>query len=183
MTRCLIIADDLTGAADAAAPFAVAGCATAIPLRGAPPAAGVLSVSTNSRDLPPDVAVAAVRTALSELLAGAGLQEDRLRFAWSDPGRVDCDDGCPRHSSRRRRPGLAVGRKDDERRTAVRGWRSAGAERVCRRRHEFERRRAPCRSRHWSARASGRTRYRASPLRRPVRSVGGRWDRGCRRGN
>jgi len=72
----LIIADDLTGAADAAAPFAVAGCATAIPLRGAPPAAGVLSVSTNSRDLPPDAAVAAVRAALTDLLTGAGKRPD-----------------------------------------------------------------------------------------------------------
>lgn len=63
--RLTIIADDLTGAADTAAPFALAGLATAIVLDPeASPAAEVLVVTTNSRDLPEEAAVQATRHAL-----------------------------------------------------------------------------------------------------------------------
>ncbi|MEZ4506726.1 MAG: hypothetical protein R2848_12985 [Thermomicrobiales bacterium] len=34
--RAIVVADDLTGAADAGAPFAAAGFATAVPLRATP---------------------------------------------------------------------------------------------------------------------------------------------------
>lgn len=73
MTQIAIVADDLTGAADAAALFAQAGLATVVPLAaGATPEADVLSVSTESRELPPDQAAARVRAAVDRVLAGAG---------------------------------------------------------------------------------------------------------------
>ena len=52
--RAIVVADDLTGAADAGAPFAAAGFATAIPLRATPPGAEVISLSNGSRDASAD---------------------------------------------------------------------------------------------------------------------------------
>ncbi|MCO5219986.1 MAG: hypothetical protein M9947_00190 [Thermomicrobiales bacterium] len=46
----IVVADDLTGAADAGAPFASAGFATALPLRSTPAGAEVISLSNNTRD-------------------------------------------------------------------------------------------------------------------------------------
>src|ERR1700748_1379644 len=54
--ECLLIADDLTGAWDAAAPFAARGCATRVAVSSAAhdlEACDVPAVSTNSRDIPP----------------------------------------------------------------------------------------------------------------------------------
>lgn len=48
--RAIVIADDLTGAADAGAPFAAAGFATAVPLRSTPPGADVIALSNDTRD-------------------------------------------------------------------------------------------------------------------------------------
>lgn len=48
--RAVVVADDLTGAADTGAPFAAAGFATAIPLRSSPPGAEVISLSNDTRD-------------------------------------------------------------------------------------------------------------------------------------
>jgi D-threonate/D-erythronate kinase len=56
MVECVLIADDLTGACDAAAPFAAAGLRTLVPLDGAAPDADVLAFSTESRDVEPDEA-------------------------------------------------------------------------------------------------------------------------------
>jgi uncharacterized protein YgbK (DUF1537 family) len=61
---CLLVADDLTGACDAAVHFAIRGLrpATVVVARGTPTAgARVLAVSTESRDLPP----AEIRRALA----------------------------------------------------------------------------------------------------------------------
>jgi D-threonate/D-erythronate kinase len=75
MLELAIIADDLTGALDAAAPFAGRGIATAVALgpAGLPKAvasgARVVSVSTDSREIAPEVATAAVRQALAALPA------------------------------------------------------------------------------------------------------------------
>src|ERR1035441_306320 len=51
--ECLLIADDLTGACDAAVYFARRGYLTAVRLEshGEAPEAGVLAISTESRDL------------------------------------------------------------------------------------------------------------------------------------
>ena len=59
---CLIIADDLTGACDAAVPFARRGLATSVMLAAdAPPAAAsVIAVSTESRHLDESAASAEV---------------------------------------------------------------------------------------------------------------------------
>jgi uncharacterized protein YgbK (DUF1537 family) len=73
MPELAIIADDLTGALDAAAPFAMRGIKTSVALRASalPQAVGsgakVVGVSTHSRDIPPDQAREAVRTALEAL--------------------------------------------------------------------------------------------------------------------
>ncbi len=50
--ECLLIADDLTGACDAAAPFALRGCRTRVFLNGTG-AAEVQAYSTGTRDAPP----------------------------------------------------------------------------------------------------------------------------------
>jgi uncharacterized protein YgbK (DUF1537 family) len=79
MPELAIIADDLTGALDAAAPFAMHSIATAVALN--PAALGeaiaggarVIGVSTDSRDLPPAEACAAVAAALAALPAGTRL--------------------------------------------------------------------------------------------------------------
>jgi uncharacterized protein YgbK (DUF1537 family) len=66
--RLAIVADDLTGAADAAAPFAAAGIASAVALRrGTDPGTLVVALSTESRDLPEAEALAAVRAAAAAL--------------------------------------------------------------------------------------------------------------------
>ncbi|MBX6342205.1 MAG: four-carbon acid sugar kinase family protein, partial [Thermomicrobiaceae bacterium] len=52
MVRVAILADDLTGAADSAAPFAAAGASAAVALDlDQPPEAEVLALSTESRRL------------------------------------------------------------------------------------------------------------------------------------
>jgi uncharacterized protein YgbK (DUF1537 family) len=48
--RAIVVADDLTGAADAGAPFAAAGFATAVPLRSTPEGAEVIALSNDTRD-------------------------------------------------------------------------------------------------------------------------------------
>jgi uncharacterized protein YgbK (DUF1537 family) len=79
MVDLAIIADDLTGALDAAAPFAVRGIRTVVALSPAAlPAAlatgaPVIGVSTDSRDLAPEAATKAVRLTISLLPAGTGL--------------------------------------------------------------------------------------------------------------
>lgn len=63
--QLVIIADDLTGAADTAAPFASAGFATAIPLAGSrPQRATVVAYSTEGRDLTGPEAARRVRDAI-----------------------------------------------------------------------------------------------------------------------
>ncbi len=62
----LVIADDLTGAADTGVAFAAAGYSTAIPLSGHTlPAADVLALTTESRDLLPEQAFATVTSAVA----------------------------------------------------------------------------------------------------------------------
>jgi len=75
--KVAIVADDLTGALDAAAPFARRGLATRVAcLAGALPAAlsepaDVVAVNTASRHLSADVAAAAVTAAGREIAAAA----------------------------------------------------------------------------------------------------------------
>jgi D-threonate/D-erythronate kinase len=65
MPQLVIVADDLTGAADASACFACAGLDTVIRLSStAVPHADVVAVSTESQDLDGTAAAAAVRSAL-----------------------------------------------------------------------------------------------------------------------
>ncbi|RYE52727.1 MAG: four-carbon acid sugar kinase family protein, partial [Hyphomicrobiales bacterium] len=79
MLERAIIADDLTGALDAAAPFAMRGISTAVALNVAalPQAiatgARIISVSTDSREISPEAANSAVRQALAALPAGTPL--------------------------------------------------------------------------------------------------------------
>ncbi|KQT42777.1 hypothetical protein ASG47_17785 [Devosia sp. Leaf420] len=79
MLERAIIADDLTGALDAAAPFAMRGISTAVALNVAalPQAiatgARIVSVSTDSREISPQAANAAVRDALAALPTGTPL--------------------------------------------------------------------------------------------------------------
>ncbi|KRA98386.1 hypothetical protein ASD83_10810 [Devosia sp. Root685] len=79
MLERAIIADDLTGALDAAAPFAMRGISTVVALNPAalPQAiatgARVIGVSTDSREISPKAATEAVRTALAALPAGTAL--------------------------------------------------------------------------------------------------------------
>lgn len=74
----LVIADDLTGAADTGVAFAASGYATAIPLAGQEfPAADVLSLTTESRDMLPAQAFAAVHTAVERSWRGAPGNSDR----------------------------------------------------------------------------------------------------------
>jgi uncharacterized protein YgbK (DUF1537 family) len=71
MPQVVIVADDLTGAADTSACFAQAGLGTVIHLSGTTvPDADVLAVSTESRDLDKSAAAAAVRSALSRIAGG-----------------------------------------------------------------------------------------------------------------
>lgn len=76
--RLAIIADDLTGALDAAAPFADKGLRVRVATRfdaleAAIAGAGVVAVSTRSREIAPDAARAAVAAALAGLPAGVRL--------------------------------------------------------------------------------------------------------------
>lgn len=76
MTRLAIIADDLTGALDAAAPFAARGMTTRVALGldglDAALATGVdvVGVSTDSREIAPDAARQAMAACLAKLPAG-----------------------------------------------------------------------------------------------------------------
>ncbi|UXN71004.1 four-carbon acid sugar kinase family protein [Devosia neptuniae] len=76
MTRLVIIADDLTGALDASAPFAMRGLSTVIALdvAGLPEAlasgAEIVGVSTDSREIAPEAARAAVADVVSQLPPG-----------------------------------------------------------------------------------------------------------------
>jgi uncharacterized protein YgbK (DUF1537 family) len=71
MPQFVIVADDLTGAADASACFAQAGLDTVIHLSGTTvPDADVLAVSTDSRDLDKTAAAVAVSSALSRIVSG-----------------------------------------------------------------------------------------------------------------
>ena len=64
MPQLVIVADDLTGAADTGACFASAGFATVIPFSGTTiPSADVVVISTESRDLDGTTAAEAVRSA------------------------------------------------------------------------------------------------------------------------
>ena len=71
--RVLIVADDLTGAMDSAGPFAAAGVETwvvAVPMRCDPAtlkSARVVSVNTDTRHLPADLAAARVRDIVGHL--------------------------------------------------------------------------------------------------------------------
>jgi uncharacterized protein YgbK (DUF1537 family) len=79
MPELAIIADDLTGALDAAAPFAMRGISTAVALSAAtlPEAvatgARVIGVSTNSREVPADEARARTDDAVAVLPVGTRL--------------------------------------------------------------------------------------------------------------
>src|SRR5918994_1608301 len=74
MPQLVIVADDLTGAADTGACFASAGFATVVPLSGTTiPNADVVVISTESRDLDRTAAAEAVRSAL---IAIVGDQRD-----------------------------------------------------------------------------------------------------------
>jgi uncharacterized protein YgbK (DUF1537 family) len=69
MPQLVIVADDLTGAADASACFASAGLSTVIRLSStAVPNADVVAVSTESRDLDGTAAAASVRSAFSRIV-------------------------------------------------------------------------------------------------------------------
>jgi D-threonate/D-erythronate kinase len=76
MTRLAIVADDLTGALDAAAPFAARGVRTVVALGvddlGVALASGadVVGVSTDSREIPPDAARRAVAECMGRLPRG-----------------------------------------------------------------------------------------------------------------
>lgn len=79
MVDLAIIADDLTGALDAAAPFAMRGIPTVVALTPSalPQALGtgarVVGVSTDSREMTPDAATRAVRLALNRFPTGTPL--------------------------------------------------------------------------------------------------------------
>jgi uncharacterized protein YgbK (DUF1537 family) len=76
MVELAIIADDLTGALDAAAPFATRGIGTVVALspdalpRALEARPRIVGVSTDSRETAPEAANAAVRAALAHLPAG-----------------------------------------------------------------------------------------------------------------
>jgi len=79
VTRLVVIADDLTGALDAAAPFAARGLVTlvALGLEGLQEAlasgADVVGVSTDSREIAPDAARQAVAACVAKLPAGVAI--------------------------------------------------------------------------------------------------------------
>ena len=68
MPQLVIVADDLTGAADTGACFASAGFATVVPLSGTPiPDADVVALSTDSRDMSASDAARAVSAAIARV--------------------------------------------------------------------------------------------------------------------
>jgi uncharacterized protein YgbK (DUF1537 family) len=67
-----LVADDLTGAADAGAPFAAAGFSTVVWLSGLVPEANVVVCSTESRHMPAEQAIAATEDATRRLMAAPG---------------------------------------------------------------------------------------------------------------
>jgi uncharacterized protein YgbK (DUF1537 family) len=79
MLERVIIADDLTGALDAAAPFAMRGVSTVVALdaaalpRAIATGARIVGVSTNSREIAPDAAREAVRAVMAQLPPGIAL--------------------------------------------------------------------------------------------------------------
>jgi uncharacterized protein YgbK (DUF1537 family) len=76
MPQLVIVADDLTGAADTGACFASAGLATVIPLSDAEiPDADVVVLSTNSRDMSASDAARAVSAAIARVSSGRGGSE------------------------------------------------------------------------------------------------------------
>ncbi|WP_128255679.1 four-carbon acid sugar kinase family protein [Falsirhodobacter deserti] len=77
MLRFAIIADDLTGALDAAAPFAGRGLQTRVALspHNVPLDAEVVAISTNSREVGPKAAHDAVKRALESLPPDVGLMK------------------------------------------------------------------------------------------------------------
>jgi uncharacterized protein YgbK (DUF1537 family) len=70
---CFLVADDLTGACDAAVYFAMCGRPVAVPLTPGvePPGANVIAVSTASRDLEPPAMRQAIRQAAAQLAGRA----------------------------------------------------------------------------------------------------------------
>lgn len=79
MVHLAIVADDLTGAADTASCFAAAGLATLVPFHTSTlPAADVLAISTESRDLTPEAAGCAVADAVRDVLR----QSEREPIRW-----------------------------------------------------------------------------------------------------
>ncbi len=71
MPGLVVVADDLTGAADTGACFAGAGLATTIPLSGSSVSdADVIVLSTESRDLEAEAAAQAVSAAVTRLIDG-----------------------------------------------------------------------------------------------------------------
>ena len=78
MPQLVIVADDLTGAADTGACFASAGLSTVIRLSGTTvPTADVVAVSTESRELDATAAAEAIRSAVMGLVGGQGDAEPR----------------------------------------------------------------------------------------------------------
>lgn len=79
MTRLVVIADDLTGALDAAAPFAARGLVTLVVLglegleEALASGADVVGVSTDSREIAPDAARQAVAACVARLPAGMAI--------------------------------------------------------------------------------------------------------------
>ena len=79
MTRLAVIADDLTGALDASAPFAMRGFATVVALSPAALSealsggADVIGVSTDSREIAPEAARAAVAGVVAQLPSGMAI--------------------------------------------------------------------------------------------------------------
>jgi uncharacterized protein YgbK (DUF1537 family) len=81
MPQLVIVADDLTGAADTGACFAGAGLATVIPLSGTMiPNADVVVLSTDSRDLSASDAACAVSAAMARVSPRRGSDADTVVF-------------------------------------------------------------------------------------------------------
>jgi uncharacterized protein YgbK (DUF1537 family) len=76
MTNAFVLADDLSGALEASAPFRRAGWRVVVPIGPpealAPAEDAVFALSTESRNLPPDEAAAAIGRALASPLARRG---------------------------------------------------------------------------------------------------------------
>ena len=82
MPQLVIVADDLTGAADTSACFAAAGLATVIFFSGtAVPDADVIGLSTESRDLEADEAARALTGAVTGFFAAPS--DSRPRWVYN----------------------------------------------------------------------------------------------------